>query len=59
MRDLARSNGNYSTTGILDGYFVLDSDIEYNGEFESFIHSGTLWKIDNSYDKDGHIGTLL
>ena len=58
MRDLARSNGNYSTTGILDGYFVLDSDIEYNGEFESFIHSGTLWKIDNSYDKDGHIGTL-
>ena len=45
MRDLARSNGNYSTTGILDGYFVLDSDIEYNGEFESLTNSGTLWSI--------------
>lgn len=50
MRNLARSNGNYDTTGVLDGYFVLGSDIEYNGEFESLTNSGRQWSINNTYN---------
>ena len=51
MRDIARSNGDYTNTGILDGYFVLDSDIAYNGEFESLTNSGKLWSINETLKK--------
>lgn len=51
MRDIARSNGDYANTGILDGYFVLDSDIAYNGEFESLTNSGKLWSINETLKK--------
>ena len=51
MRTLARSNANYTATGVLDGYFVLDSDIDYNGEYEALTNSGTLWGINNNINK--------
>jgi len=51
MRDLARSNADYDNTGVLDGYFILDSDIEYNGEFESMTNSGKLWAINEKLKK--------
>lgn len=47
MRDLARSNGNVSNTGVLDGYFVLDNNIEYNAEFVSMTDSGEVWSVNN------------
>ena len=47
MRDLARSNGNVGNTGVLDGYFVLDRNIEYNAEFVSITDSGEIWSINN------------
>ncbi len=47
MRDLARSNGDISNTGVLDGYFVLDGNIEYNADFVSMTDSGEMWSINN------------
>ena len=47
MRDLARSNGDVSNTGVLDGYFVLDGNIEYNADFISMTDSGEMWSINN------------
>ena len=47
MRDLARSNGDISNTGVLDGYFVLDCNIEYNADFVSMTDSGEMWSINN------------
>ncbi len=47
MRDLARSNGDVTNTGVLDGYFVLDGNVEYNAEFVSITDSGEIWSINN------------
>ena len=47
MRTIARSNWN-NEKGVLDGYFVLDSDIEYNGKFTSMTNTGELWQLNNS-----------
>ena len=45
MREIARANGNISATGKTDGYFVLDSDIDYNGEFISITDSDEIYNI--------------
>ena len=47
MRSLARANGDISNTGVLDGYFVLNGNIEYNAGFVSLTDSGELWTINN------------
>lgn len=47
MRDLARSNGDVNNTGVLDGYFVLDADVEYNGDYISLTDSGEIWSVNN------------
>ena len=47
MRDLARSNGDVSNTGLLDGYFVLDCNIEYNADFVSMTDSGEIYTINS------------
>jgi len=48
MRDLARSNGgNTAKTGVLDGYYILDADIVYDGEYISMTDSGELWSVNN------------
>ena len=47
MRGLARANGDISNTGVLDGYFVLNGNIEYNAGFVSLTDSGEIWTINN------------
>ena len=47
MRSLARANGDISNTGVLDGYFVLNGNIEYNAGFVSLTDSGEIWTINN------------
>ena len=47
MRSLARANGDISNTGVLDGYFVLNGNIEYNASFVSLTDSGEIWTINN------------
>lgn len=47
MRSLARANGDVSNTGVLDGYFVLNGNIEYNAGFVSLTDSGEIWTINN------------
>ena len=47
MRSLARTNGDISNTGVLDGYFVLNGNIEYNAGFVSLTDSGEIWTINN------------
>ena len=53
MRSLARSNGAVSNTGVLDGYFVLDGNIEYNASFVSLTDSGEIWSINNKLGGSG------
>ena len=48
MRESARKNGDVENTGVLDGYFVLDSDIDYNGVFTSMTDTGEIWSVNNA-----------
>ena len=51
MRDIARANGGNagnSLTGVSDGYFILDNDVDYGGEYLPITDSGELWRVDNT-----------
>ena len=48
MRESARKNGDVENTGVLDGYYVLDADIEYNGTFTSMTDTGEVWSANNN-----------
>lgn len=42
---LAKENGNFDTTGVMDGYFVLADNIEYNDTFASITNTGEMYTI--------------
>ena len=48
MRESARRNGDVEHTGVLDGYYLLDNDVEYNGAFTSMTDTGEIWAVNNA-----------
>lgn len=48
MRESARRNGDVEHTGVLDGYYLLDNDVEYNGAFTSMTDTGEIWSVNNA-----------
>ena len=45
---VARANGDVTSKGILEGYFVMDADVEYNGTFTSLTDTGEIYEIDKA-----------
>lgn len=42
--EAARANGDVKNTGVLDGYFVMDADVSYNGTFVSVTDTDEIYE---------------